>query len=273
MVRKYDVLALDLDGTLTNSQKIVTPRTLAALRRAAASGVAVTLASGRPLRGVEPVAREVGLKALGGYMLVENGARILEAATGGEIFNRTLPAPLVPPFGEIARAFGVTALAYEGDFVVAEDVTDKYVGYEARNDGMKTRKIEDFSREVTWPCNKIMLVGDPETLVPCERYVAERFEGRLSVFRSEPYFLEILPEGIDKPAGLSRLLSHLGCPRERLMAMGDGLNDIGMLAYAGLGVAMENAYPQTKAAADAVTASNDEDGVAAAIDRYLFGEG
>ena len=142
--------------------------------------------------------------------------------------------------------------------------------YEARNDAMGLLKIDDFAKRVTWPLYKLMLVGDPEKLEPCANDLRAYYEGRLNILRSESYFLEILPPGIDKPYGLSRLLRHLRLDRAQMMACGDGLNDIDMLKYAGLGVAMANAYEATKAAADVETTSNDEDGVAVAIDRYVL---
>ena len=104
----------------------------------------------------------------------------------------------------------------------------------------------------------------------CERDMQRQFEGRLSVYRSEPYFMEVTPLGIKKDFALGKLLEHLGHTREELMACGDGLNDIPMLAYAGLSVAMENAYPEVKRIAHVLTRSNDEDGVADAVEKYIL---
>ena len=99
-----------------------------------------------------------------------------------------------------------------------------------------------------------------------------QFKGEFDCFRSEPYFLEVVPMGVEKAASLEILLKKLGIDREELMACGDGFNDLPMLRYAGLGVAMANAQSAVKQAADRVTLSNDEDGVAAAVKQYILSE-
>ena len=101
----------------------------------------------------------------------------------------------------------------------------------------------------------------------------EKFNGILNVFLSEPYFMEVTPLGIEKASALQTLLDYLGLTRDDLMAIGDGLNDIPMLKFAGLSIAMENAYEETKQYADDVTLSNDEDGVAAAVEKYILSGG
>lgn len=90
-----------------------------------------------------------------------------------------------------------------------------------------------------------------------------------SIYRSEPYFMEIMPRGVDKAAALERMLMSLGCTREETVCCGDGFNDISMLAYAGTGVAMGNAQPEVKAAADYITATNDEDGLVEVIEKFF----
>ena len=94
--------------------------------------------------------------------------------------------------------------------------------------------------------------------------------GRLSVYRSEPFFIEIMPRGVDKGAAIAGLIERLGLEREDVIACGDGLNDLTMIKYAGLGVAMGNAQPEIKAAADVVTGTNDEDGLVIVIEQYIL---
>ena len=103
-----------------------------------------------------------------------------------------------------------------------------------------------------------------------QKRLARRFIGRLSIYRSEPFFIEVMARGVDKGAAIAGLIERLGLEREDVIACGDGLNDLSMIRYAGLGVAMANAQPEVKEAADVVTLSNDEDGVAEAIERYIL---
>ena len=115
------------------------------------------------------------------------------------------------------------------------------------------------------------MTGDPETLIPVEKRLKNHFHGLLSIYRSEPYFLEIMPQNIDKAASLQRLLGALGLKQEQMICCGDGFNDITMIEFAGLGVAMANAQEVVKKSADYITSSNNEDGIVAVIRKFLNG--
>ena len=113
------------------------------------------------------------------------------------------------------------------------------------------------------------MTGHPEKLAILEKEMQQKFGDRLSIYRSEPFFLEFMPMNVDKANSLAHLLEHLGLKREELIAIGDGFNDLSMIKYAGLGVAMSNAQEIVKENADKVTKSNEEDGVAYIIEEYL----
>jgi len=115
-----------------------------------------------------------------------------------------------------------------------------------------------------------MIVGKPDKLEHLEKELVSYYNGKVSIYRSEPFFLEILPPGVDKAKCLQSLALRLGIRREEVMACGDGFNDVGMIQYAGLGVAMANAQQVVKDKADFVTLSNEEDGVAAAVERFVL---
>ena len=115
-----------------------------------------------------------------------------------------------------------------------------------------------------------MVVGEPSELVKAKEYLEGRFRGLLNLFFSEPYFMEVTPPGIEKASALGELTKILGISREKLMACGDGLNDIPMLEYAGFSVAMSNAYDETKKVADYIAPSNEDDGVAEAIRLFIL---
>ncbi|MEF9974692.1 MAG: Cof-type HAD-IIB family hydrolase [Clostridia bacterium] len=267
---RYRALALDLDGTLTNTQKTVTPRTREALFLAASRGVTVILASGRPVEGMRKMAELVDLSRLDGYVLACNGASILRYRDGQMVFCADIPIETIAALQPLSARFGVALLGYAGDCVVTNDAANRYAQKEAYNNGLALEEQADLARAIARPIPKLMLVGEPERLARAAECAKALFSGQLNVFLSESYFLEITPLGIDKAAGLRRLIDQLGIPREELIAVGDGLNDIPMLAFAGLGVAMQNAYPETKAAADAHTLSNDQDGVAEVVRRYIL---
>ena len=269
---KYKVLALDLDGTLTNSQKIITPSTRAALDAAAKAGTRILLASGRPTVGIRPLAKELDLAATGGYILSYNGGKITNCATGEVPVEIRFPSPYIEELCAFAREQGVTILTYDDRGIVTEDPEDHYVQVECMTNKIRAYRVRDLVKYVNYPVNKFLLVGEPEKLAPVEPILAKQFEGRLTVYRSTPYFLEAMPLGVDKAASLERLLRTLGLTRENLMACGDGWNDMGMIQLAGMGVAMANAVPEVKAAANFITLDNDHDGVGLAVEKFILGQ-
>ena len=135
---------------------------------------------------------------------------------------------------------------------------------------MEIKKVDNFLDAVRHPIAKCLIVGEPTRLAVLEKEMYEHLKDRMGVFRSEPYFLELVPKGIDKAMSLSVLLSKLGITQAETIAMGDGFNDLSMIRFAGLGIAMANAQLVVRENADFVTRSNDEDGVAYAIGKFIL---
>lgn len=268
---EYKVLVLDIDGTLTNSEKQITPRTRAALKAAQEKGVWVVLASGRPTYGIMPVAKQLELEQRGGYILSFNGGRIIDAKTGEVIYQKTLPPEIPALLYDLSREYKTNIMTYLDETVITPKKEDPYVALECRINGMQVREVEDFKSFVRFPVTKCLMVEEGDYLAQVEQKVKARLGDTLSVLRSEPFFLEIMPKQIDKAYSLGRLLEHLGLAREQMIACGDGFNDRSMIEFAGLGVAMANAQEPVKAAADYITLSNDEDGVAAVVERFILG--
>ena len=129
--------------------------------------------------------------------------------------------------------------------------------------------MPDFLEAVNFSIIKCLIVGEPDILKVVEKELQEKLQGELSIFRSEPYFLEIVAKDIDKAHSLRALLQHLNLQREELIAMGDGYNDVSMIRYAGLGIAMENAMDVVKREADMIAPSNDNEGVAEAVEQLF----
>lgn len=267
----YKVLALDLDGTLTNTQKEITPRTKQALMDAAKAGTRILLASGRPTVGIRALAKELELEKNGGYILSYNGGKITNCTTGEVPVAVQFPAEYIPELCAFAAQYQVTILTYDDRGIVTENPQDYYVGVESMTNGVPAFRVDDLVQYVDYPVNKFLLVGIPERMAMVEPLLAKQFEGRLSVYRSTPYFLEAMPLGVDKAASLERLLDTLGLTRANLMACGDGWNDKSMIELAGMGVAMENAVDEVRAIADYITADNDHDGVGLAVEKFILG--
>lgn len=266
----YKVLALDIDGTLTNSEKKITERTKRAVDAAAERGVKIVIASGRPVQGIREFARELRLKENDGYILSFNGGRLISCRTGEIIHDMKLPLEYLPEIYALSKEYGVNLMSYEGDDLITETPDDEFLAIEARINGLGIKKVDNLVEHINFPINKCLMLGEGNYLAEVEKKVHAALCDRMDVYRSEPYFLEILPKGVDKAKALERLLNMLGSSREELMVCGDGFNDLTMIRYAGLGVAMANARDEVKESADYVTCSNDEDGVAAAIERFIL---
>lgn len=268
---KYKFLALDLDGTLTNDKKEITPRTKEMLFKAQEEkGVKIILASGRPAYGVAPLADEIGLAKFGGYILAYNGGEIIDWQTREVICRSLLDHDVLPYLYRCANGNGFAIVTYENEFVLTEKPNDEYVLKEALLNVMKIKKVDNFLEAVKHPITKCLIVGEPVRLAELEKEMYAQLKDRMGVFRSEPYFLELVPKGIDKGKSLEALLERLGVVREELMAVGDGFNDLTMIKFAGMGVAMANAQEVVKENADFITLSNEEDGVAYAIEKFIL---
>ena len=189
----------------------------------------------------------------------------------GELMYKNLLDPEVLPYlYECACKNHFAIVTYDGEYVLTEYPDDEYVLKEALLNVMKIKKVDNFLEAVKHPIAKCLIVGEPERLAVLEKEMYEVLKDRMGVFRSEPYFLELVPKGIDKAQSLSVLLSEIGMTREEMIAIGDGFNDLSMIKYAGLGVAMANAQPVVRENADFITLSNEEDGVAHVVRKFML---
>ena len=271
------VLALDLDGTLTNDQKIITPRTRAALEAAMARGVTVVLASGRPVAGIQPLARELGLDKTGGCILAFNGGTIVDCRTGEVLYQNSLPPEIVPELCAFAAAQDVAILTYnapgQAEGVLTERPQDPWAAREDAINHLPMVEVQDLAAFVDYPVSKMLITLDPEKMARVEAAGKQQFAGRIDLYPSCAFFLEAVPLGVAKDVSLAALLERMGLTRENLMACGDGMNDRSMIEYAGVGVAMQNAAGPVKESADYVTeADNNHDGVAEAIEKFILAD-
>ena len=265
------VLALDLDGTLTNDQKVVTPATRAALDAAAAKGVTIVLASGRPTAGIMPLAKELGLDKKGGCILSYNGGAIIDCATGETLYRKQLDAKYVPQLCSFAREQGVVIITYNKQGVVSENPEDEWALKECFTCKLPMTGVDDLAKYVDYPICKMLITVDPARRDEVWAAGRQQFDGRIDLYPSSPFFIEAVPLGVAKDGSLAALLERMGLDRENLMACGDGLNDRSMIAYAGVGVAMQNAEDPVMDCADYVTAAdNDHDGVAEAVEKFIL---
>ncbi|WFR59709.1 Cof-type HAD-IIB family hydrolase [Anaerocolumna sp. AGMB13025] len=266
----YEILVLDIDGTLTNSQKEISENTLQAIMKIQERGHKVVLASGRPTPGVLPLANKLKLSEYNGYILSFNGAKIINCKTNEIIFQKVLPRDIIPKLHAAAVRHQVGIISYENDCVITDMEIDEFMEKEAAINWIPIKKIDNFPAYINFDVNKCLMTGPGAKLEKVEINMRDTFGDRINVYRSEPFFLELMPKNIDKAYSLSHLLEHLGLSKEQMISCGDGYNDLSMIQYAGMGVAMANAQEVVKKAADYITLSNDEDGIAHVINEFML---
>lgn len=270
---KYKLLVLDVDGTLLNDEREISKRTLAALLKVQQMGVRIVLASGRPTYGLMPLAKTLELGNYGGFVLSYNGCQIIKAQNGEILFERRINPEMLPYLEKKARKNGFAIFTYHDDTLITDSPDNEYIKNEALLNNLKIIREDEFSTAIDFAPCKCMLVSDKEkALIGLEQHWEKRLAGTLDAFRSEPYFLEVMPCGVNKANTLGALLEHLGVTREEVIAVGDGVCDVTMLQLAGMGVAMGHSQDSVKVCADYVTASNEEDGVALAVEKLILAE-
>ena len=154
------------------------------------------------------------------------------------------------------------------EIIVAGGVTD-YVAADADASCVTIRETDQFVKELSFPINKIFVSGEPDKMKEVERILQRKFGSVLNVFRSDPYYVELLPKYTDKGVAVDKLVKYMDITKERVMCVGDSNNDLPMLRYAGMGVAMGNASDRIKEQADYVTDSNDDDGIVKVIEKFM----
>jgi hypothetical protein len=264
------LIASDVDGTLLDDDEKITPRTREAVVAAVDSGAVFVLATGRPPRWVHPVVDALGFAPMA---VCANGAVIYDPATDRIISARTLSADALAELAEIAtRVIPGAGLAVERVGTSAHDAaTPQFVsspGYEHAwlNPDNTEVSVEDL---LSAPAVKLLIrkAGARSSDMAAELAKHVGLEGDIT-YSTNNGLVEIVPLGISKATGVDELARPLGITAEGVVAFGDMPNDVPMLGWAGLGVAMGNAHPDAVAAADEVTTSNAEDGVARVLERW-----
>jgi len=267
----YKMIVLDLDDTLLTSDHTISPRTKEALLAAQRRGKKVVLASGRPTFAMLDLAKELELARYGSYILSFNGASIIDCKTNESLFLSTLSPETVHRLDDLSKRDGVYIHTYVGHEILTEE-PNEYTTLEGQLTGMEIIPVADFKAAIQTPVVKCLMMAEETHLARVEQTLQQELAGELAVARSKPFFLEFTEDGVTKGTSLALLSEKLGIAQEEVIACGDGNNDLSMIEWAGLGVAMANAADTVKEKAQYMTASNDEDGVALVVEKFMMDE-
>lgn len=272
-------IALDIDGTLTNDQKVITPRTKKALMDAQEAGIKLILSSGRPVHGLRALAHELELDRHNGLLVAFNGAQVRDASTGEVLYDQAIPADLAREVLVHMKKFDVIPMLVDGDRLYIEDAYNctiysggepkNIIKYERDACNLRLHEVRDLAEWCTVPQNKILTAGTGEYLQKHYQEMAAPFSDRLSCMFTAEWYFEFTDQGIDKGRALSFVLPRCGIDPSEMAAFGDGQNDRAMIELAGVGVAMGNAIDELKSVADMVCGTNNEDGIASALEELL----
>lgn len=269
------LVALDLDGTVFNDKKEITPRTLAAITAALQQGVVVLPATGRTVSGVPKAFAEIpGVE----YALTSNGASVVNLHTGEQLVNLPLPTEAaLKIYDMLAASHGMMSVFIAGKSYTTEENAETCMDMVPENLRPYFRNtrvvVEDMPATIRAHAHEIekfsMIYRTEEERDAMRRKVLDTCPGMV-ITSSLPRNMEINAPGVTKGSGLLALAKHLGLRREQVMAVGDSGNDYAMIEAAGLGVAMGNATEDIKKIADVTTEDNNHDGVAVAIEKYVL---
>lgn len=265
----YKLIAADLDDTLLNDQLQVSPRNKRAFTLAREKGIIVTVATGRMFRSALPIARELGIK---GPIMTYQGALVKGVADGKVFAHQPVPFELAREVLAEGYKAGIHMNIYLDDNLYVDSVTEEANLY------VSQAKVEVFPvgnliRFLDKEPTKVLFIGEPSMLDALKPQMKDKFGDSLYITKSKPYYLEFMHPKATKMHGLAALAEHFGILPEEVITFGDSYNDIEMLEYAGLGVAMGNSPQEIKNRADLVADTNNNDGVAQIIEKFVLGEG
>lgn len=266
------IIAFDLDDTLLNHDLKISPKTVAAIQKAAAKGIYIVLCSGRAENAILPYVRALNIAGTqqGRYLIGINGASVLDLHTRLPIYSRTLDSDILKYVYHEAKKRGMAAVVYDPSTIYAGE-DSAWARKDADMCGLAFRKVDDYEAFLSSPRPKMLVPAEPEEISAWQPQLQKELSGRADVFISKPFFLEVMPHGVGKGEAVLWLSDYLGIPREKTMAFGDSMNDESMIVQCGCGVAMCNGLEYIKEKADFITRkSNDDDGIADFLEEFIL---
>ncbi len=263
------IITIDLDGTLFDNEKRISEENKKAIRFAKEKGCKVVIASGRPFNGVKNVLKELDLTSEEDYVICYNGAKILNAKTGKLVFSTFITGKEVKDVYREAVKHHYHFHAFRENEELLTPQYNPYTDVECRINHIEAKLHDIVSLSDNDHFLKAMIVDSDENITKIMPMIPKNLTETMNMVRSSKIFLEFLNKESNKGLALKFLADFLAIDIKNTMAIGDAGNDLAMIKLAGIGVAMENAFPDIKQKADFITSSNENNGVAKAIYTYI----
>ena len=265
------LVAIDMDGTLLNSKKELLEETKQYFKdfHKKETDTLLVLCTGRPESGIRPYLKDLGYLEENHYIISQNGANIYESRTGKRVMDAFLDSAAIQKWIELGKKHGISVMGAGVDYYYSfdEDPTE-WMEFDVNLVSGKLKRIPT-EEPLNTDFYKILLMGDEEQLNEFETYIPEAWRDEFYVVRSQKYLVEVLTKGVNKAFGLEKLAKELNIQPSEIAAIGDAANDIEMLEYAGLAIAMGNGSEEVKAISDIVTDTNENNGVIKAINKLI----
>ena len=268
------LVAIDIDGTLITDQLTITPATKAAIQSATKQGVKVVLCTGRPMTGVSSYLDQLEISGLQDEYVISFNGGLVQNTAGDPLAEFVIQFDDMIDLGSFALKQGLHMVVETSHHI--HSINRQISPFSTNESNLVSLPLQYSSLDALADCrqgltiSKLMFTDDAHLIDQAINDLPEELANRFNIVRSEPYYLEFVNPKASKGSALKLLGEELGIQADEMMALGNAQNDESMLEFAGLGVAMENSIPSTLAIADAVTASNNDDGVAKAIEKYVL---
>jgi len=262
----YKLIAIDIDDTLLNSHNQVTEVTKQALKAAQNAGVTVTLATGRMFASAQQIAKQIELNV---PIITYQGSLVKTLLDEKILYQRDVPQEASAELLNYVKEHQLHLQLYVNDTLYGIEDNERIKAY-SKNSNIPYKIEADFNALITQPNHKMLIIDEPHVLDSHIPILQEKFGHVLHITKSKPNFLEFMHKQGTKGEALKFLAEHFNCQLSETIAIGDAWNDREMIQVAGLGIAMGNAVEPLKELADFITLSNDEDGVAYAINKFIF---
>lgn len=269
------IIAMDIDGTLLNSKRILLEETKETLLKLQREGNTLLLASGRPYKGMVALAKELEMDQHHGLVVCYNGSQVRDVQTGEILYNKPLTLAEARGVLKHLENFDVIPMVADDEYFLVKNVFGgilhevndaNIIEYESRGNGFLLKEMKDLS-QIDFEPNKILVAGEPSYLKAHYLELRAPFENELSSMFTAPVYYEFTPQNVDKGTALKAVYKDK--KDGVVVAFGDAENDLSMFEFADISIAMGNATDEVKEKADHVTLSNDENGIAYALNHIL----